>query len=113
MRVNAVGTGLEQDDLEAVVGFLVPSVCQRSRQLPTRHIQALALPKTSSPEHLEYLIAQIEKHASRDKHAGGENALRVIAMIENAKGTMNLKEIIEAGKGYIDGLLVGTTPSER
>ena len=64
------------------------------------------MPKTSSAEHLAYLIAQIEKHASKDKHAGGEHALRVIAMIENARGMMNLKEIVEAGKGYIDGLLV-------
>ncbi|KAK1924602.1 Pyruvate/Phosphoenolpyruvate kinase-like domain-containing protein [Papiliotrema laurentii] len=91
VRVNAVGTGLEQADLEAV--------------LPSRHIEALALPKTTTPEHMRYLIAQIEKFAPREKHAGGQRALKVIAMIENARGMMGLKEIIEAGRGYIDGLL--------
>ena len=27
-------------------------------------------------------------------------------MIENARGMIRLKEIVESGKGYIDGLLV-------
>jgi 2-keto-3-deoxy-L-rhamnonate aldolase RhmA len=55
---------------------------------------------------MSYLIAQVERYAPKHKHAGGENTLKVIAMIENARGMMDLKEIIQAGKGYIDGLLV-------
>lgn len=75
-------------------------------KLPTKHLQALALPKTTSSEHMRYLVAQIEKYAPKHKYQGQEQGLRVIAMIENARGMMNLKEIIEAGQGYIDGLLV-------
>lgn len=114
VRVNAVGTGLEQADLEAVVSRGLRPLNQiypLSHQLPSRHIEALALPKTTTPEHMRYLIAQIEKFAPREKHAGGQRALKVIAMIENARGMMGLKEIIEAGRGYIDGLLV--RPSRR
>lgn len=55
---------------------------------------------------MQYLIAQIEKFAPKSKHAGNDGALKVIAMIENARGMVELKEIIRAGKGYIDGLLV-------
>lgn len=55
---------------------------------------------------MSYLIAQIERFAPKYKHAGGQSPLKVIAMIENARGMMELKEIIQAGKGYIDGLLV-------
>lgn len=92
VRVNAVGTGFEQSDLESV--------------LPTKHIQALALPKTTIADHMRHLVDQIEKLAPESKRRGRKEALRVIAMIENARGMMNLREIIEAGQGYIDGLLV-------
>ena len=99
VRINAIGTGFEQADLESV--------------LPTRHIQSLALPKTTTREHMEYLIDQIEKHVPEEKKKGREGSLKVIAMIENARGMMNLKEIIEGGKGYIDGLLVSREHAKR
>jgi len=55
---------------------------------------------------MQYLIAQIERFAPASKHASGSQPLKVIAMIENARGMMELKEIVREGKGYIDGLLV-------
>jgi citrate lyase beta subunit len=37
---------------------------------------------------------------------GKEEGIKIIAMIENAKGMINIERIARAGEGYLDGLLV-------
>jgi citrate lyase beta subunit len=37
---------------------------------------------------------------------GKEEGIKIIAMIENAKGMINIEDIARAGEGYLDGLLV-------
>jgi citrate lyase beta subunit len=37
---------------------------------------------------------------------GKEEGIKIIAMIENAKGMTNIERIARAGGGYLDGLLV-------
>jgi citrate lyase beta subunit len=37
---------------------------------------------------------------------GQEGSIKIIAMIENAKGMINIERIAKAGEGYLDGLLV-------
>jgi 2-keto-3-deoxy-L-rhamnonate aldolase RhmA len=37
---------------------------------------------------------------------GQKEGIKIIAMIENAKGMINIESIARAGEGYLDGLLV-------
>jgi citrate lyase subunit beta-like protein len=85
VRINAIGTGYEKADLEAV--------------LSTKNIQAIALPKTESVDHILWVIDMIKKY--------GKEGVKVIGMIESARGMMRIREIAECGKGYLDGLVVG------
>ena len=76
-------------------------------QLRTRNIQAIALPKTTTPDHVEWLVSRIERHSPPHKLRGKAEGIKIIAMIENAKGMINIERIAKAGEGYLDGLLVG------
>jgi citrate lyase beta subunit len=40
---------------------------------------------------------------------GGSEVIKIIAMIENARGMINIERIAAAGEGYLDGLLVNRT----
>ena len=75
-------------------------------QLRTRNIQAIALPKTTSADHINWLVSRIEHLSPKHKRKGGEEGIKIIAMIENARGIINIEEIAKAGEGYLDGLLV-------
>jgi len=74
-------------------------------QLRTRHVEAIALPKTTTPDHIEWLVSRIEHLCPREKKKGAEGAIRIIAMIENARGMVDIERIARAGEGYLDGLL--------
>lgn len=69
-------------------------------------MQAIALPKTTTPDHIEWLVSRIERLVPRHKLKDGENPLRIIAMIENARGMVEITSIARSGGGYLDGLLV-------
>lgn len=90
-RINAIGTGYEDDDLNYV--------------LRTRHVQAIALPKTNSPEHIEYVISRINALAPMHKQSGQPEAIKIIAMIENAQAMVAIEAIAASGKGHLDALL--------
>ncbi|WRT66818.1 uncharacterized protein IL334_003781 [Kwoniella shivajii] len=90
-RINAIGTGYEDDDLNAV--------------LSTKHLSAIALPKTNSAEHISYLISKINALAPSHKRTGGEKPLKIIAMIESARAMVAIESIAASGKGHLDALL--------
>lgn len=92
VRINGVGTGSEAADLEAV--------------LRTRHVGALALPKTTAPAHLEWVKGEINRLADARKRSGGEEPIRIVGMVENARGMVGVEGIAQAGKGHLDALLV-------
>jgi citrate lyase subunit beta-like protein len=97
-RINAVGTGFEVDDLDAV--------------LRARHVQAIALPKTNDPEHIEWVVSRIKALCPPDKQAGKENAVRIIGMIESAEAMVRINEIAAAGRGHLDALLFAAEDCE-
>jgi citrate lyase beta subunit len=80
VRLNAIGSGLEADDLEAV--------------LPLRP-DSLMLPKVESADQVQWLADQI-----------GGTDLRLMALIETARGVINLKEIAAASE-RLDVLVFG------
>ncbi|OXC70511.1 hypothetical protein AYX13_00986 [Cryptococcus neoformans] len=90
-RINAIGTGYEDDDLDHV--------------LRARHIQAIALPKTNSPEHIKYVISRINALAPLHKRSGQPEAIKIIAMIESAEAMVAIEAIAASGKGHLDALL--------
>ncbi|KAJ3281555.1 hypothetical protein HK104_011402 [Borealophlyctis nickersoniae] len=76
VRINAVGSGLEIDDLNVV--------------LRSRNLQALVVPKVQSAKELEFVSRMI------DSIAPESNNIRVLACIESALGVMNVREIAQA-----------------
>ena len=80
MRINPIGSGLEQADLDAV--------------LPQRP-DSIMLPKVESAEQLRWLS---EKLAETD--------LRLLAIIETARGVVNLRDIA-AVSDRLDALIFG------
>ncbi|KAK4701765.1 citrate lyase subunit beta-like protein, partial [Phenoliferia sp. Uapishka_3] len=95
VRINAVGTGFEQDDLEAVT---------KNLKLACRHISAIMLPKTESADHVDWVVSMIKKHAEPHRQKGAD-PMRIVALIENSTAMMNLKEIAQSGKGHLDALV--------
>jgi citrate lyase beta subunit len=80
VRLNPIGSGLESDDLAAV--------------LP-RHPDSLMLPKVERAKQVQWVSQQLE----------GTN-IRVLAIIETARGVVNLKEIATASD-RLDALIFG------
>jgi citrate lyase beta subunit len=78
-RINAIGTGLEADDLKAI--------------LPA-HPDGVVIPKVASADHVHWVSEQISafEHA-QNWPAGG---IALIAMIESASGVLNLAQIAGA-----------------
>ncbi len=88
VRINGVGTGLEADDL--------------SMTLP-HHPDGVVIPKAESLADLNWVSDQIE---AMELAQGWElNGIRMLAVIESAKGIINLKEI--ASHPRLDALIFG------
>jgi citrate lyase subunit beta-like protein len=81
-------------------------------QLRTRHISAIALPKTNEPDHIAWLVSRIEAICPPEKHARGASPLRIIGMIESAEAMMRIHDIAASGAGYLDGLLFAAEDCE-
>ncbi len=75
-RINSVGTGWEEDDIEAV--------------LPC-HPDGIVIPKVESFDQVEW-ASQIIK-AAELKYGWQVNSIRMLVGVETAKGILNLKEI--------------------
>jgi citrate lyase beta subunit len=88
IRINGVGTGLEEDDL--------------AMTLP-HHPDGVVIPKAESLAQIEWLSEKIE---AMELSQGWElNSVRILAVIESAKGLVNLKEI--ATHPRLDALIFG------
>ncbi|MCC7117956.1 MAG: CoA ester lyase [Anaerolineales bacterium] len=87
-RINSVGSGWEQDDLEAV--------------LPYRP-DGIVIPKVESYEQIEWASEIIE--SAELKYGWKVNSMRILIGIETAKGILNLKEI--ASHPRLDALIFG------
>ena len=87
-RINGIGTGLEDDDLLMT--------------LP-HHPDGIVIPKAESLSQIEWLSDKIE---AMELSQGWElNSIRILAVIESAKGIINLKEI--ATHPRLDALIFG------
>ncbi len=87
-RINAVGSGLEKDDIDAV--------------LPYRP-DGIVIPKIETLEQIQWASEIIE--AAELAHGWPVNSIRLIVDVETAKGVLNLKEI--AAHPRLDALIFG------
>ena len=87
-RINAVGSGLEQDDLEAV--------------LPYRP-DGIVIPKLEEPAQIEWADRLIEAAERRNGWPAG--SIRLLVDVETARGILHLKEI--AAHPRLDALIFG------
>ncbi|KAG9285931.1 hypothetical protein G9A89_013356 [Geosiphon pyriformis] len=75
VRINAVGSGLDLDDLNVV--------------LRSKHLQAIVIPKVQTPKDIQFVSRMIDSVAIDTTQSN----IRLIASIESALGIMNIKEI--------------------
>lgn len=87
VRINAVGSGLEIDDLQVV--------------LSSNHLEALVIPKVESREQLAFVSHMVNSLAP----AATRNSVRLIACIESALGLLNIREIASACPGRLEALV--------
>jgi citrate lyase beta subunit len=87
-RINPVGSGLEKDDIEAL--------------LP-HHPDGIVIPKIESQEQIQWASGIIE--AAELSHGWPVNSIRLIVDVETARGILNLKEI--AAHPRLDALIFG------
>jgi citrate lyase beta subunit len=87
-RINSVGSGLEKDDIEAV--------------LPYRP-DGIVIPKVESFEQVDWAARLIE--AAELKYGWPINSIRILIGVETAKGILNLKEI--AAHPRLDAIIFG------
>jgi len=76
-RINSVGSGWEQDDIEAVLPY---------------HPDGIVIPKVESFEQVEWASKIIED--AELKNGWKVNSIRILIGVETAKGILNLKEIV-------------------
>jgi len=87
-RINAIGSGFENDDIKTV--------------LPC-HPDGIVIPKIESVDQIQWASEII---AATELANGWEsNSVRVLILIETAKGILNLKEI--AAHPRLDGIIFG------
>lgn len=80
VRLNPIGSGLEQADLDAVLSY---------------HPDSIMLPKVEHAEHIHWLAEAI-----------ADPAIRLLAIIETARGVVNLRDIA-AVSDRLDALIFG------
>ncbi|KAK4659795.1 hypothetical protein QC762_113620 [Podospora pseudocomata] len=88
VRINAISTPYALTDLTT----LAP--------LPSSTLSTIVIPKVNSPSDLTFVIDILRQVSPQN-----EPQKKVIALIESAKAVMDLKQICEAGKGSLDGLI--------
>jgi len=87
-RINSVGSGWEQEDIEAVLHY---------------HPDGIVIPKVESFEQVEWASNIIED--AELKNGWKVNSIRILIGVETAKGILNLKEI--AAHLRLDAIIFG------
>ena len=87
-RINAVGTGLENEDIQAVLPFRPDGV---------------VIPKVERPEQVQWANEKIE--AAELAYGWPLGSIRLLAGVETPKGILNLKEI--ACQPRLEALIFG------
>jgi citrate lyase beta subunit len=87
-RINAVGSGLEQDDILAVLPF---------------RPDGIVIPKLEALEQIEWANAIITQ--AEYENNWPINSIRMLVGVETARGILNLKEI--ASHPRLDGIIFG------
>ena len=87
-RINSVGSGLEKDDIDAVLLY---------------HPDGIVIPKVESLEQVEWASRIIE--AAELKQGWAVNSIRVLIGVETARGILNLREI--ASHPRLDAIIFG------
>jgi len=83
VRVNAVGTGYEEADLDAVLAAG-----------PDVRPDGIVLPKVESADHVRWLCSRI---AAAEKNRGWPSGgIAVVLLIETARGVVEMKDILSA-----------------
>ncbi|KAG1040765.1 hypothetical protein G6F43_012220 [Rhizopus delemar] len=78
VRINAVGSGHELDDLNVI--------------LHSRRLQAIIIPKVQSAKDIQFVSRMIDSVAVESQR----ERIRLIASVESALGIMNMKDIVTA-----------------
>jgi citrate lyase beta subunit len=87
-RINSVGSGWEQEDIEAVLPY---------------HPDGIVIPKVESFEQVDWASRIIED--AELKNGWKVNSIRILIGVETAKGILNLKEI--AAHPRLDAIIFG------
>ncbi len=87
-RINAVGTGLERDDIEAVL---------------RHHPDGIVIPKLEELKQIQWASDRIE--AAELQYGWPINSIRLLVDVETPKGILNLKDF--AGHPRLDALIFG------
>jgi citrate lyase beta subunit len=87
-RINSIGSGWEQDDIDAVLPY---------------HPDGIVIPKVESYDHIDWAGRIIE--SAELKYGWQVNSIRILIGIETAKGILNLKEI--ASHPRLDAVIFG------
>ncbi|KAH6671216.1 Pyruvate/Phosphoenolpyruvate kinase-like domain-containing protein [Halenospora varia] len=90
VRINAVSSGLALDDLNSV--------------LTAKNLDALVIPKVNRASDLHFVTDVLRQKLPERHKEGGENPVKIIALIESAESIMNLGEICRASP-YLSGLI--------
>ncbi|KAI8867910.1 Phosphoenolpyruvate/pyruvate domain-containing protein [Ramicandelaber brevisporus] len=86
VRINAIGSGLELDDLQIV--------------LQSRHLNVILIPKVQSARDISFVSRAIDLLAPAETRS----SIKLVASIESALGVMNIREIASADP-RVDALL--------
>lgn len=89
VRINPVGSGLEEDDLLSVLSAAP---------------DGLVLPKVGDPEYIRWVSYQLGQAERASGRAEGSTIL--LALIETARGVVNLREICQSSS-RLQGLIFG------
>jgi citrate lyase beta subunit len=87
-RINAVGSGLEQADIQAVLPY---------------HPDGIVIPKLEELKQIEWASGIID--AAELKYGWPLNSIRLLVDVETARGILNLKEI--ASHPRLDAIIFG------
>lgn len=88
-RINGVGTGLESEDLDAIV---------------PAHPDTIVIPKVSDADQIKWVSARVGE--LEESHGIARGSIGLIGMIENARGVMNLAAIAGAD-ARLEALIFG------
>lgn len=93
VRINAVGSGFEEEDLAAVLAL-------EGGALP----DAILLPKADHPDHVRWLASRIEESGA-EKRRGAR--IETVLLVESAASVLGLADIVAADRSRVTGVIFG------